>query len=241
MVQMEPLKIKVICPIFRTEQNINIGRLKELIEELRFCDSKVYTFPKRVELQELLRSCRDVIQLHDVRHIKTFKTTDEKTYESWYYGKTKVTKKDLVIKCCIRKDAESIEVLASGNDPSDITGLLAELGRNLTKEFEKIGKVQPVFNITIKDSVIQRSNLLSYCDLDGSCGGNVVIEDSLAQRSNIGSWNETQQKNEEEERKRKDERLREESEEQVKLDLKEERETNEKLQVQYWIATSNWL
>lgn len=204
-VQMETLKIKVICPIFRTEQEINIGRLKELIAELRFRDSKVYMFPKKVELQEILRSCRDVIQLHDVRHIKTFKTTDEKTYESWYYGKTKVTKKDLVIKCAIRRETESIEVLASGNDPGDITGLLAELGRNLTKEFEKLGKVQPVFNITIKDSVIQRSNLLSFCDLDGSCGGNVVIEDSVVQRSNIGSGNETRFLEERERRKREEE------------------------------------
>ncbi|MFA4957838.1 MAG: formylglycine-generating enzyme family protein [Candidatus Methanoperedens sp.] len=220
MVQMEPLKIKVICPIFRTEQEINIGRLKELLAELRFHDSKVYTFPKKVELQELLRSCRDVIQLHDVRHIKTFKTTDEKTYESWYYGKTKVTKKDLVIKCAIRRETESIEVLASGNDPGDITGLLAELGRNLTKEFEKIGKVQPIFNITIKDSVIQRSNLLSFCDLDGSCGGNVVIEDSVVQRSNIASWN----RGEREGREKEEESHRKQSEDVMHIQAKKESE-----------------
>ncbi len=205
MVQMEPLKIKVVCPIFRTEQDVNIGRLKELISGLQFHDSKVYTIPRKVEISELLRTCRNVIQLHDVRHIKTFKTTDERTYEAWYYGKTKVTKKDLVVKCCIRRDTESIEVFASGNDPGDITGLLAEIGRNLTKEFEKLGKVQPVFNIHIKDSIIQRSNLLSFCDLDGTCGGNVVIEDSVVQRSNIASWNEAAQKEREEAQKREKE------------------------------------
>ncbi len=99
---------------------------------------------------------------------------------------------------------ESIEVFASGNDPGDITGLLAEIGRNLTREFERLGKVQPVFNIHIKDSIIQRSNLLSFCDLDGTCGGNVVIEDSVVQRSNIASWNEMQKKEVEEERLRKE-------------------------------------
>ncbi|MDD5473092.1 MAG: SUMF1/EgtB/PvdO family nonheme iron enzyme [Candidatus Methanoperedens sp.] len=201
-VQMEPLKIKVVCPIFRTEQDVNIGRLKELVSGLQFHDSKVYTIPKKVEISGLLGTCRDVIQLHDVRHIKTFKTTDEKTYEAWYYGKTKVTKKDLVIKCSVQKDTESIEVFAAGNDPSDITGLLAEIGRNLTKEFEKLGKVQPVFNIHIKDSIIQRSNLLSFCNLDGTCGGDVVIEDSVVQRSSIGSWNEGAQKEREEVQKR---------------------------------------
>lgn len=204
-VQMETLKIKVVCPIFRTEQDVNIGRLKELVSGLQFHDSKVYTIPKKVEISELLGTCRDVILLHDVRHIKTFKTMDEKTYEAWYYGKTKVTKKDLVIKCAICKDTESIEVFASGNDPADITGLLAEIGRNLTKEFEKLGKVQPVFNIHIKDSIIQRSNLLSFCNLDGTCGGDVVIEDSVVQRSDIASWNEAEQKERGEAQKREKE------------------------------------
>ncbi|MDP2767267.1 MAG: MAP7 domain-containing protein [Candidatus Methanoperedens sp.] len=216
-VQMEPLKIKVVCPIFRTDQDVNIGRLKELISELQFHDSKVYTIPKRVELSELLRTCRDVVLLHDVRHIKTFKTTDEKTYEAWYYGKTKVSKKDLVIKCSVQRDTESIEVFAAGNDPSDITGLLAEIGRNLTKEFERLGKVQPVFNIHIKDSIIQKSNLLSFCDIDGSCGGNVVIEDSVVQRSDIASWNEAAQKEREEAQKR-------EKEEQERLRRQKEQE-----------------
>ncbi len=223
-VQMETLKIKVVCPIFRTEQDVNIGRLKELVSGLQFHDSKVYTIPKKVEISELLGTCRDVIQLHDVRHIKTFKTTDEKTYEAWYYGKTKVTKKDLVIKCAICKDTESIEVFAAGNDPSDITGLLAEIGRNLTKEFEKLGKVQPVFNIHIKDSIIQRSNLLSFCNLDGTCGGDVVIEDSVVRRSSIGSWNEGAQKEREEAQKRE----KEEQERLRRLKEQEERALRER-------------
>jgi formylglycine-generating enzyme required for sulfatase activity len=252
-VQMKTLKINVVCPIFRTEQEINIGRLKELIAELRSHDSKVYIFPKKVELQKLLSLCRDVIQLHDVRHIKTFKTTDEKTYESWYYGKTKVTKKDLVIKCAICKDTESIEIFVSGDDPKDITGLLAEIGRNLTKEFDKIGTVKPVFNVIIKNSMVKGSNLLSSCDLNGICGGNVVIEDSLVEGTNVASWMqeekdksriEEQKKREEAQKREKEEaesrergkarleqdRLRGQKEEQDKL-TKEEQERKEKAEL----------
>ena len=44
--------------------------------------------------------------------------------------------------------------------------------------------VRQVFNVTIKDSIIQRSNLLSFCDTNGKCTGDVVIEDSIVQRSN---------------------------------------------------------
>ncbi len=187
-VHMETLKIKGVCPTFRTENDINIGRLKELIKELHSQDSKVYTIPKRVDMTESLKTCRNVIQQHDVRHIKTFKTADDKTYECWYYGKTKVTKKDIVIKCAIRRDTESIEICASGNDPENITWLLAEIGRNLTNEFEKLGKVQPVFNVVVKNSMLKGSNLLSFCDLNGICGGNVVIEDSFVDDTNVASW-----------------------------------------------------
>jgi len=213
-VNMEPLKIQVVCPIFRTEQDINIGRLKELIKELHSSDSKVYTIPKRVDISESLKICRNVIQQHDVRHIKTFKTTDDTTYECWYFGKTKVTKKDLVIKCAIRKDTESIEIFVSGNDPKDITGLLAEVGRNLTKEFDKLGKAQPVFNIVVKNSIVKGSNLLSFCDLNGACDGNVVIEDSFVEGTDVASWNkEDKEKAQIEEQKKLEEARKWEKEE----------------------------
>lgn len=79
----------------------------------------------------------------------------------------------------------------SGNDPKDITGLLAEIGRNLTKEFDKLGKAQPVFNIVVKNSMVKGSNLLSFCDLDGICGGNVVIEDSFVEGINVATIDHT--------------------------------------------------
>lgn len=186
-VHMKTLKIKGVCPIFWTENDINIGRLKELIKELHSQDNKVYILPKRVDMTDSLNICNNVIQRHDVRHIKTFKTTDAKIYECWYYGKTKVTKKDIVIKCAVRGDTESVEIFASGNDSENITWLLAEIGRNLTNEFEKLGKVQPVFNIHVKNSMLRGSNLLSFCDIDGACGGNVVIEDSFVGDTNVAS------------------------------------------------------
>lgn len=218
-VQMETLKIQVVCPIFRTEHDINIGRLKELISGSAFHDSKVYAIQRRIAPSELMGLCEGTIRLHDVRHVKTFKTTDGQSYEAWYYGRTKVTKKDLVIKISIRRDTESIEVFAAGDDPSDITGLLAEIGRNLARQFGEPGRIQPVFNIHIKDSVIQRSNLLSFCEIDGTCGGDVVIEDSVVQRSNIAAGNEVrlQDGRDEAEQKAREEVERKEREEQKKL------------------------
>lgn len=186
-VRMEVLKIPVVCPIFHTEQDINIGRLKELIASLPAHGSKVFSMYRGIAIEGVLALCREIIQMHDVRHVRTFKTADGKTFETWYYGKTKIKKIDLVIKASVSKETESIELFVAAPDQEALTGILAELVRNLTKKGESMGKLAPQINLIIKDSIIQRSNLLDSCDFSGICGANVVIEDSIVQRANIGS------------------------------------------------------
>jgi len=187
LVRMEPLRIPIVCPLFKTEQDINIGRLKELVALLPAQSSKEFLLPSGVSIKKALALCREVIQMHDVRHVRTFKTTNDKIYETWYYGKTKVEMIDLVIKASVSKETERIEIFVAAPDQEDIMGLLAELGRNISKRGEALGKLAPVINVSIKDSQIIRSNLLGACDINGICDGNVVIEDSWVQRSNIVS------------------------------------------------------
>ncbi|MBC2699622.1 MAG: PQQ-binding-like beta-propeller repeat protein [ANME-2 cluster archaeon] len=187
LVRMEPVKIPIVCPLFKTEQDINIGRLKELVASLPAQSSKEFLLPSGVSINKALTLCREVIQMHDVRHVRTFKTTDDKTYETWYYGKTKVKMIDLVIKASVSKETERIEIFVAAPDQEDIIGLFAELGRNFSKRGEALGKLAPVFNVSIKDSQIMRSNLLGACDINGICDGNVVIEDSWVRRSSIAN------------------------------------------------------
>jgi len=127
--------------------------------------------------------------MHDVRHIRTLRRKDNKNCETWYYGKTKVDKKNIVIKASINEETESIEIFVATPAPESLTGLLAELGHNLTKKIKEIGKkpVQ-VVNVSMKDVIIQRSpNLLNFCDMNGVCRDeNIIVEDSVIQRSRIG-------------------------------------------------------
>jgi hypothetical protein len=81
---------------------------------------------------------------------------------------------------------DMVEITAFSHDPKDLTGLLAEISRHVTEEFSKRGNVHKIFNISIKDSVVQRTNLLSSCDADGKCNGDVTIQDSVVTGSNIG-------------------------------------------------------
>lgn len=186
--RMERKKVKVVCPIFSTESDINIGMLKDFIEHLPCHDSKVYQIPAGLDKDKLVELCRETIQMHDVRHIRTLRTTDDKTCETWYYGKTKVDKNNIVINACINEETESIEIFAATPAPESLTGLLAELGRSLTKKINVTGKKpEQVVNVSMKDVIIQRSNLLKFCDADGVCSEeNIIIEDSVIQRSKIG-------------------------------------------------------
>lgn len=188
-IRMETKKVEVVCPIFSTESDINIGMLKEFIENLPYHDSKIYKIPPGLETNKLIEICRETIQMHDVRHIRTLRTKDGKTCETWYYGKTKVAESNIVIKASINEETESIEIFAATPAPESLTGLLAELGHNLTKKIKEIGKKPAqVVNVSIKDTIIQRSpNLLNFCDLNGVCREeNIIIEDSVIQRSRIG-------------------------------------------------------
>lgn len=187
---MEPKNISVVCPIMKTDSNINIGRLKEFVEKLPHRDSKIYQIHTDFDIKSLKAISREVIQKHDVKNIRTLYTKDGKTCEIWYYGKTKVNNHDIVIRITILSENQSIELFAATQTAESLTGLLAEFGRELllTIEDKITGKnnVNQVINVLIKDSIIQRSNLLSYCNIDGKCTGDVIIEDSIVQRSDIG-------------------------------------------------------
>lgn len=47
------------------------------------------------------------------------------------------------------------------------------------------GNVQQVISVNIKDSIIQRSDLLSFCDINGNCKGDVVAEGGDVQHGSM--------------------------------------------------------
>jgi len=185
---MKPKQISVVCPIMETESDINIGRLKEFIEKLPYRDSKVYQVQNGFDINVLKNISREIVQKHHVKHIRTLLTKDRDTCEIWYYGKTKVHGHDIVIKITILSETQNVELFATTQTKESLVGLLAEFGRELKNSIQNniAGNVQQVINLSIIDSIVQRSNLLSYCDINGNCSGDVVIDGSYIQHSNIG-------------------------------------------------------
>ena len=174
---MEPKNVSVVCPILKTESDINIGRLKEFIEKLQSRDSKIYEIQNNFDISKLASIAREVVEKHDVRHIRTLHTTDGKECEIWYYGKTKVKQETLVIKLSLRSETQTLELFVATESAEALTGFLAEVGRDLKNNLEaRTGGSGKIINLSIKDSVIQRSNLLDHCDMSGECSSDIVVE-----------------------------------------------------------------
>ncbi|MDG6243699.1 MAG: hypothetical protein QCH31_04805 [Methanolobus sp.] len=188
--EMKPKIIEVTCPIMKTDSDINIGILRELVASLPFRDSKVYRIKSELDIATIMTICREMVQRHDIRHVRTLKTVDGKNYETWYYGKTKVNDHDLILKITASEETGCIEIFGATRTAESLVGMLAEFGREFCREMKTSpgGKndVTPIVNLTIKDSIIQRSNLLNSCDLHGNCTGDVIIEDSVVQNTDMG-------------------------------------------------------
>lgn len=94
---MKSKLVSVVCPMLNIDSDLNIGMRKEFIEVLPSRDSKVYEIQSDFDISRLTNIAREVVEKHDVRHIRTLYTRDGRECEVWYYGKTKVQQENLVI------------------------------------------------------------------------------------------------------------------------------------------------
>ncbi|MDK2825900.1 MAG: hypothetical protein PWQ63_249 [Methanolobus sp.] len=188
--KMKDKIIEVTCPILAGNADINIAGLRQLIESLSYKDNRIYSIGSDFDSQGLKNNLLEEILQFNIRHVRTLFTAGDGRCEMWFYSTTKVKSSDVVVRLSIYPAEGYVELFASMEDTKSLTGLLAEMGREVQKAIEKSvqarEKVHQVFNLNIRDSVIQRSNLLSNCEVEGSCEGDVVIENSVVLRSNVG-------------------------------------------------------
>ncbi|UCF08069.1 MAG: hypothetical protein JSW28_10600 [Thermoplasmata archaeon] len=182
---MKPKEVKIICPIFFTEDTANVAMLMNLVKEgLPHQDSKVFNIPLGVEPAKAFEITKEAIGKRDIKHIRDYCQKYPFVSEAWYYGVTKVKKYQIVISCDVEEETNSIKIFAASSDEKALTGLLAELGHNLETEMKEKGisePIQQITNITIKDTIIQRSSLLF--GTEGEC--DMKVEDSVVLKSKL--------------------------------------------------------
>jgi len=162
LAKMRSKQVEVICPIFVTPESANVATLTNLVGEvLEHSDSKVYNLPPALGPAEAFLLAREVLGGREIQHVRNFCTPQPYTAEAWYYGKTKVKGHELVMRVAVDESTNSIELFAAAPAQEPLTGLLAELGHDLHERMEARGwPVKQVTNVTIRDSVLNRTSLL---------------------------------------------------------------------------------
>jgi len=182
---MRSKDIKVICPIFFTQETANTAMLKNLVSSiLKHQDSRVYSIPKGLSRVDAFEIAKSAVSGRSIQFVREFSRQEPYRAEAWYYGVTKVKKIQTVIKVSVDSERDTIQIFASTSNEDALTGLLAELGHDLTCKLKDKGmRAVQVTNVTIKDSVLNKTALL----FDESAGSsNVDMEDSIMADTAIG-------------------------------------------------------
>ncbi len=126
-VAMSPKMITISCPIFFTEEEANLGRVKHLIHELKYTDRKILPVSDPAKLELIYGIVLNAIGAQDIKLIDNRFSMDDRKGEAWFYGRTKVKQNQMVIYFNFDGDLRKIDLQISGNDLRAITGLLAKL------------------------------------------------------------------------------------------------------------------
>ncbi len=183
---MDPIAIDVICPIFFTQETANTAMLKNLVANvLKQQDSKIFNIPEGLPSRDAFEIAKASVSGRSVNFVREFSTPSPFMAEAWYYGVTKVKKQQMVMKVSVLEETKSIEIFAAAHSEEALTGLLAELGHDLTAMLERKGlPAVQITNINIKDSIIHKSSLL-FGDAAGTGTMNYDVSDSIVHKSDV--------------------------------------------------------
>ena len=159
---MKPKMISITCPIFFTEVDANLARVKSLHRKLAHHDKKIFPLIKSEESLSIFSSILNVLRKFDIK--LTFKdfSEEDRFGEAWFYGITKVKKNQIVIYVLLDGTDKKVEIEVSGNNEPQITAFLAEIGDRTRKQLiqNKIIDIEDDF-YDMRVSIL--SKLCPYC------------------------------------------------------------------------------
>ena len=136
-ITMKPKMISISCPMFFTEESVNLARVKNLHLKLSHRDIKVFPIknPKNTSiLYELIVS---TLENHHIKLIFKVFSEKDKFGEAWYYGLTKKTENRVITHIKLNSKDKLLEFEVSGDNEEQITSFLAEIGNELRQQLIK--------------------------------------------------------------------------------------------------------
>jgi hypothetical protein len=161
-IPMKPKMIGISCPIFFTEDEANLARVKSLVRSLANRDKKVFpiTVPKKGN--SIFSSIVSVLGKFDIKLVSKEYDDENNFGEAWFYGMTKVKKQRIIPYVMLDGENKVLELEVSGDEAEQITAFLAEVSDRMRRKLihEKIIKPDDKFydmRITVM------SNFCPYC------------------------------------------------------------------------------
>jgi len=133
-ISMKPKMIVISCPIFFTESDANLARVKSLRRNLTHRDKKVFPIINPKEASSIFASILSVLGQFDIKLISEEFFEENNFGEAWFYGITKVKKESLVMYVLLDGERKTIELEVSGDNEEQITAFLAEIGDRIRQK-----------------------------------------------------------------------------------------------------------
>jgi len=183
---MKQLPVGIQCPIFADSDTVNTATAVNLaVQVLTRRDRKVFLVPPTLTPSEAFLIAKEIVQTRDVKHVSDLLYKKEFGAMAYYYGKTK-QREQFIIRVTALDATNSIELFVACDSEPMLTGELAKLAQELNERLmrERIIR-QPIQQVTIsiRDSVLQRSNIIFK---DGLAKADIEIKDSVVSHSDIG-------------------------------------------------------
>ena len=132
---MKRRPVDIVCPIFYTPENINVAMLRRLLGESQYSDNRIYAIPEWTDVHMVYELAKQTVGLHDIKLVRDFVDDTQGSFigESWYYGTTRETHEEILLKASVREQPKVLEVLVASSNISSLTGLLAEVSNNILR------------------------------------------------------------------------------------------------------------
>jgi len=153
---MKKKRIEVVCPIFYTDENINVAMLKRLVsEELTQQDSRIWTI---TEVERAFIVAKEVVLGRQVRLVRELADDAGVRREAWFYGTTQDKKYKIIFRVSENMPEKMLEVFVATPGKLLLTGCLAEIGRDIADRLTKEGKAPvQVSDMEKKERIIRET------------------------------------------------------------------------------------
>lgn len=160
-ISMKKIMVSIICPVFFTEEEANVAKAKSLFRKHSHRDKKIFPIFDSNKTREVYYLVLSAIGIHDLKIIYNEYNNQENTGEAWIYGRTKGKKEILITYVFIDASNKTLEIETSGNLEEQITGFLAELGKDIRKQLRNMNLIPSEEFFDLRMSVF--NNKCPYC------------------------------------------------------------------------------